>query len=231
MSSFSLTLAVSVVAIASLATLPAMGADELTIATNLGRRSVDRAALEHYAHTGEAEGTLRYFLADLSDDQDDIVRQSLRQQIDVDFLPFSKFVRSELGASAIAELADGIEPGSPNVVSEQALRAALIGAASDGSLSILELMSVYPTQEVVLDWPDLQMLATDFQDTGTFAGALGLMEWVPDEVAANVLELFIQPASAAPNAPSLTAEEMLGLQRSLSQLRHELTGVMTAFAE
>ena len=208
-----------------------MAADEVTISTNLGSRSVDRAELEHYAHTGEAEGTLRYFVADLSDDQEDIVRQSLRQQIDVDFLPFSKFVRSELGTSAIAELADGIEPGSPNVVSEQALRAALVGAASDGSLSILDLLAAYPTQEVVLDWPDLQSMATDFQDSGTFSGALGLMDWVPDNVAANILELFIQPASAATASSSLTAEEMLGLQRSLSQLRQELTGVMTAFAE
>ncbi|MEM9536139.1 MAG: alpha/beta hydrolase [Cyanobacteria bacterium P01_E01_bin.45] len=229
MSSLSRTLAVSAVALASLVALPAMAADEVTISTNLGSRSVDRVDLEHYARTGEAEGTLRYFTANLSDDQERIVRRSLRRPIDVDFLPFSKFVRSELGTTTITELADGIEPGSPNVVSEQALRAALVGAASDGSMSILDLLAAYPTQEVVLDWPDLQSMATDFQDSGTFSGALGLVDWVPDNVAANVLELFIQPASATTS--SLSAEEMVGLQRSLSQLRRELTGVMGAFTE
>ena len=229
MSSLSRTLAVSALALASLVTLPVMAAEEVTISTNRGSRSVDRVDLERYARTGQAEGTLRYFTANLSNDQERVVRRSLRRPIDVDFLPFSKFMRSELGTSAIAGLADGIEPGSPNVVSEQALRAALVGAASDGSMSILDLLAAYPTQEVVLDWPDLQSMATDFQDSGTFSGALGLMEWVPDNVAANVLDLFIQPASAAPS--SLTAEEMVGLQRSLSQLRRELNGVMTAFTE
>ncbi|MGK7912531.1 MAG: alpha/beta hydrolase [Synechococcus sp.] len=229
MSSLSRALTASALALASLATLPAMAADEVTISTNVGSRTVDRADLEHYARTGEAEGTLRYFTANLSNDQQRVVRRSLRRPIDVDFLPFSKFVRSELGTAAISGLADGIEPGSPNVESEQALRAALVGAASDGSLSILDLLAAYPTSEVVLDWPDLQSMATDFQDSGTVSGALGLMDWVPDTVAENVIELFIQPASASTS--SLTTEEMVGLQRSLSQLRRELTGVMTAFTE
>ena len=230
MFSLSRTLTVSaVVVLASLASLPAMAAQEVTISTNRGSRSVDRVDLERYALTGEAEGTLRYFTADLSDDQERIVRNSLSRPIDVDFLPFSKFVRSELGTTAIAGLANGIEPGSPSVESEQALRAALVSAASDGSLSILDLLAAYPTSEVVLDWPDLQSLATDFQDSGTFSGALGLINWVPDNVAANVLDLFIQPASASTS--NLTGEELVGLQRSLSELRQELTGVMTAFTE
>ncbi|MGK7908897.1 MAG: alpha/beta hydrolase [Synechococcus sp.] len=228
--------AVVAVALSAIAAvLPSMAAEEVTISTKLGSRSVDTPELEQYARTGEADGTLGYFIADLSSHQQDVLRRSLIQEIDIDFLPFAKFVQSDMGKVVIENLAEGIEPGAPNVLPEQALRAALVGSATDGSLSLLELVSRYPTSEVVLDWPDIQSLAHDFQATGDFATALGLHQLLSDGLAANLLSvplsLFAQPASASPSKSNLSPHELLGLQRSLTQLRQELNGVMEVFAE
>ncbi|WP_017327526.1 alpha/beta hydrolase [Synechococcus sp. PCC 7336] len=237
MTSSSHPLIASLLAIAAVTfPLTANAAEELTIVNGIGRRSISAESLQTYASTGEADGTLGYFVRGLSDERETALRRSLQEEIEVDFLPFVNFLKSDLGSSVLQELAEGIEPAAPTVSGEQALRAALIGSAVDGKIVLTELIARYPTQTLVLDWKDIRDKAQLFETTGgnfqQFLAASGIEVTPPSGfgMLRSLNLLVLQPTDTAAELPHPSLFQSLSLYRALNQLRSELTQVMAAFA-
>jgi Alpha/beta hydrolase of unknown function (DUF1400) len=128
----------------------AIAADRVVFKYKILRESVSVPELTTFAETGTASSDLQTYFR-LSGQKPETVRQTLTKPIKVNPVLLDRVLNSPLGNTLLDQLGQAIQ--TPKGGAErQALRAALVLSASgDGSLSILEILQKYPTQEVVVN--------------------------------------------------------------------------------
>ncbi|MBW4440038.1 MAG: alpha/beta hydrolase [Plectolyngbya sp. WJT66-NPBG17] len=133
-----------------IASSQAIAAERVIFKYKILRESLSVPELTTFAQTGEVSNNLQTYLR-LSRQNPETVRRTLTQPIKVDPILLDRVLNSPLGNGLLDQLGQAIQ--TPRGGAErQALRAALaLSASGDGSISVLEILQNYPTQEVVLD--------------------------------------------------------------------------------
>lgn len=132
------------------ASSPAIAANRVILKYKILRESVSVPELTTFAQTGEMSNDLQTYFR-LSGQKPETVRSTLTKPIKVDPVLLDRVLNSPLGNGILDQLGQAIQ--TPKGGAErQALRAALtLSASGDGSISILEILQNYPTDEVVVD--------------------------------------------------------------------------------
>ena len=131
----------------------ALAAEEVFFRWQAASRSVLVTDIETYAVTGEPSDQLQSYF-DMVNHPGGLnaLRPLLNQTMQVDFIAFEKFLRSDAGECMLDRMGTVLKPSPTSTVGKLSLRAALINAAApDGSFSMLEILSAYPTDQVHLD--------------------------------------------------------------------------------
>lgn len=136
--------------IALLLSTQAIAAERVIFKYKILRESISVPELTTFAQTGEVSSDLQSYLQ-LSGQKPETVRRTLTQPIKVNPILLDRVLNSPLGDGILDQLGQAIQ--TPKGGAErQALRAALtLSASKDGTISVLEILQNYPTQEVVLD--------------------------------------------------------------------------------
>lgn len=137
------------VGIAVLISANAIAAERVVFKYKILRESISVPELTTFAQTGQISNDLQTYFR-LSGQRPETVRRTLTQPIKVDPILLDRVLNSSIGNGILDQLGQAIQ--TPKGGAErQALRAALTLSAGDGSISILEILQNYPTQEVVVD--------------------------------------------------------------------------------
>lgn len=128
----------------------AFAAERVVLKYKILRESVSVPELTTFAQTGQASPDLQTYFR-LSGQRPETVRTTLTRPIKVDPVLLDRVLNSPLGNGILDQLGQAIQ--TPKGGAErQALRAALtLSASGDGTITILEILQNYPTQEVVVD--------------------------------------------------------------------------------
>ncbi len=128
----------------------AIAAERVVLKYKILRESVSVPELTTFAQTGQVSNDLQTYFR-LSGQKPETVRRTLTQPIKVDPVLLDRVLNSPIGDGILDQLGQAIQ--TPKGGAErQALRAALtLSASGDGTVSILEILQNYPTQEVVVD--------------------------------------------------------------------------------
>ena len=134
-----------------------LAADEIIFHWRAASRSLSITDLETYTVTGELSPQLQSYLEHITDPRKlNALRNILNQTVQVDFIAFERYLRSTTGDCMLEQMGTVLNPGPNSTVSKVALRAALVNAAApDGSLSLLEVMTSYPTNQIHLDFSQI----------------------------------------------------------------------------
>ncbi|MGK7910655.1 MAG: alpha/beta hydrolase [Synechococcus sp.] len=144
-------------AIASLTAGSAQAAEELIITAGPATRSVQIDELAAYAATGETSRQLQvYFDEYVGEEGAKGIRKALNLTLQVDFVPFTRYLRSEGGSCFLGQVSRMLRPATSNIDATQALRAGLINsAAPDGNLTLIEFFQTYPNRQIYIDQEQL----------------------------------------------------------------------------
>jgi hypothetical protein len=127
----------------------AIAAERVIFKYKILRESVSVPELTTFAQTGQASEDLQTYFR-LSGQKPETVRQTLTKPTKVNPVLLDRVLNSPVGNTVLDQLGQAIQ--TPKGGAErQALRGALAVSASDGQLTILEILQNYPTQEVVVD--------------------------------------------------------------------------------
>lgn len=128
----------------------AIAAKHVVFKYKILQESVSVPELTTFAQTGQASPNLQAYFR-LSRQRPDTTRQTLTRPIKVDPILLDRVLNSPVGNTVLDQVGQAIQ--TPKGGAErQALRAALtLSASDDGSLSILEILQRYPTEEVIVD--------------------------------------------------------------------------------
>lgn len=146
---------------ATVAAIPALGAEVMTIAYGPLEVSVPLAELENYARTGKLTGELSRYRGLLSPEQQADLRQALNQRVDMSPTLVSQIAYSKTGDAVLKRLGSFIKSkDASNGLT--ALRATVVqAAASSEGLTLLNLMRKFPTREIQVDVASGVKLATE----------------------------------------------------------------------
>ncbi|BAS54527.1 hypothetical protein NIES2135_02180 [Leptolyngbya boryana NIES-2135] len=127
----------------------AIAAERVIFRYKILQESVSVPELATFAETGQASPDLQTYFR-LSGQKPETVRQTLTRPIKVNPIVLDRVLNSPVGNTVLDQLGKAIQ--TPKGGAErQALRGALAVSASDGRLTVLEILQNYPTQEVVVD--------------------------------------------------------------------------------
>ncbi|HTL89734.1 MAG TPA: alpha/beta hydrolase [Leptolyngbya sp.] len=128
----------------------AIAAERVILKYKVLRESVSVPDLTTFAQTGQASNDLQAYFR-MSGQKPETVRTTLTKPIKINPILLDRVLNSPVGNGILDQLGEAIQ--TPKGGAErQALRAALtLSASGDGSLSILEILQNYPTEEVVID--------------------------------------------------------------------------------
>lgn len=116
--------------------------------------------LEALAATGETSDELAQLL-DMADQDPEGLRTALTEPLQVKPVALDLALNSPPGEWVLDRISETIQPAS-GVGGRLALRGALIGAsADDNQITLLELMQVYPSPEIVVDGRRLLTVYSD----------------------------------------------------------------------
>ncbi|MBE9010201.1 alpha/beta hydrolase [Pseudanabaenaceae cyanobacterium LEGE 13415] len=138
------------VGMALLISTPAMAAERVVFKYRILRESVSVPELATFAQTGEASSNLQTYFR-LSGQRPETVRTTLTRPIKVDPVLLDRVLNSPIGNTVLDQLGQAIQ--TPRGGAErQALRAALtLSASGDNTITLVEILQNYPTQEVIVD--------------------------------------------------------------------------------
>ena len=130
-----------------------LAAEEIVFRWQAASRSILLSDLETYATTGEPSQQLQSYFDLFSDpNRLNAVRPILNQTMQVDFVPFERYLRSDAGDCMLDHMATLLKPTPDSTAGKISLRAALINAAApDGDFNLLEIVTEYPTAQIHLD--------------------------------------------------------------------------------
>lgn len=128
----------------------AIAAERIVFKYRVLRESISVGDLTTFAQTGQPSNDLQTYFR-LSGQRPETVRTTLTKPIKVNPILLDRVLNSPIGDRILDQLGQAIQ--TPKGGAErQALRAALtLSASGDGSVSILEILQNYPTQEVIVD--------------------------------------------------------------------------------
>lgn len=105
--------------------------------------------LEEFAETGEPSDELQELFS-LASQEPETVRTTLTDSVPVNLVVLDLALNSRPGEWVLDQIGETIHPAS-GTSSRQALRSALVGAASDDNeITLLEVMQAYPTPELTV---------------------------------------------------------------------------------
>ncbi|EDX87246.1 conserved hypothetical protein [Synechococcus sp. PCC 7335] len=131
-------------------TRPGLAAETVSIEYGRFSRSISTTSLEHYAATGEAEDTLKGLVNRLSPEQQRGLQDALQARRSVDVVQLSQWLYTPMGEQMLF-FAGSLVKTRALQNGQQALRGALITAASDGEISLLTVIRAFPTKMVRID--------------------------------------------------------------------------------
>ena len=124
-------------------------AEQVTLTYGFFSMTVPIADLEKLATTGETTGELDQLL-EMSNQEPEDLQATLNQPVELKPTVLDMALNSPPGEWMLDRISETIQPSSGEG-GRLALRAALIGAsANDDQLTLLELMQVYPSPEIVV---------------------------------------------------------------------------------
>ncbi len=131
----------------SLAVVPTRVYSAESLILDLGPlgRSIETDALVRFAETGEIDSSLEPYLRQLSPERKTELRGALTANQEVDLVHWTNWLYTPMGERSLLFLGNIVTTGS-RFNGQQALRAALIGAAAeDGAISVLDVIRHFPT--------------------------------------------------------------------------------------
>jgi len=137
----------------------AQAAESLVFVSGAFRRSIQVADLEWLAKTGEARGLMADVLRFSNQDPEEMAAL-LNQSISLPVTLMSRLLNTRIGEALLSRLAQVIFPLKASQAGLPALRSALVMGTvnGDGSLSAINFLRAYPTQELQVDIPALLAL-------------------------------------------------------------------------
>ena len=127
----------------------AIAAEKIVLTYGPISMPVPMADLEEFAETGEPSDELQELLT-LANQEPETVRTTLTDPVPVNLVVLDLALNSSPGEWVLDQIGATIHPAS-GAGSRQALRSALIGAASDDNeITLLEVMQAYPTPELTV---------------------------------------------------------------------------------
>lgn len=127
----------------------AIAAEEVRLSFGPLAMGIPVADLAVLAATGEAPEDLDRLLA-VSDQDPATWQRILNHSLEINPLLLDVALNSGPGESVLDRLGEAIHPPSKQA-SRQALRAALMAAAHDGEMTLLEIVQAYPNPQVVVN--------------------------------------------------------------------------------
>lgn len=148
-------------------TAPTLAASQVVVSAGPVKLPLAVADIESYVTTGQASTDLQPVVRLLKPDQAKAFRDVMSTPLNVKPQPFGQFLRSTLGQEFLGELSTAIKPTNGTAASStQFLQTAMTGAASDGTLTLLEVIKQYPADQVMLDQQAVQSKFTQLQNRG-----------------------------------------------------------------
>jgi hypothetical protein len=139
---------------------PARAAEEVVLTYGLLGASVTIEDFEYLAETGEVPSNLRFYF-NVSGADPEVIQTILTTELPVDLMFVDSTLNSLPGEFALFEIGQVIHTRSRRA-NIQALRAALVLSVSeDNSLTLLEFLQNYPTQQLYIDGIELAKVARD----------------------------------------------------------------------
>jgi hypothetical protein len=137
----------------------ARAAESLVFVSGAFRRSIQVTDLEWLAKTGEPRGLLADLLR-FSNQDPAVMAALLNQSITLPVTLMSRLLNTRIGEALLSRLAQVIFPLKASEAGLPALRSALVMGTvkGDGSLSAINFLRAYPTQELQVDIPALLAL-------------------------------------------------------------------------
>jgi hypothetical protein len=137
----------------------ARAAESLVFVSGAFRRSIQVADLEWLAKTGEPRGLMADLLR-FSNQDPAVMASLLNQSITLPVTLMSRLLNTRIGEALLSRLAQVIFPLKASEAGLPALRSALVMGTvkGDGSLSAINFLRAYPTQELQVDIPALLAL-------------------------------------------------------------------------
>ncbi|MGF1570657.1 MAG: alpha/beta hydrolase [Nodosilinea sp.] len=134
----------------ALSPLPVLAADTVHLDFRLLGRSVPTESLAHFAATGEADAALAPFLRRLTPEQKAGIREALTFSRPVDLIHISQWFYSPIGEDLL-RFAGELMQTEGQLNGQRAIRAALLAAAADGEISLIDVIEHFPTRELRFD--------------------------------------------------------------------------------
>jgi len=140
----------SIVASILLSACPAFAAEQVIVKYKIVRESVSVDELSAFARTGELSSSLKNYLR-MAKQNPRLVRTALNFETKVNLVFLDRMLNSPVGDIVLDRIGQVIRTPS-NQTNRQALRAALVLSASeDNTISLMETIENYPTQEMLVD--------------------------------------------------------------------------------
>ena len=143
--------AVSSLTALAFAGVPVKSAEDIRITYGPVNRDIPVASFQTFAETGQIDRSLQWYFNFLTEEQAEAAQDALNYEVNVNFVPFTRFLNSDLGNVLLETMAEILQPTSSAVDGGQALRAAFVNSSNDGGFTLVEFMDNYPNTRLVVD--------------------------------------------------------------------------------
>ncbi|MFZ4675140.1 MAG: alpha/beta hydrolase [Nodosilinea sp.] len=143
--------------------LPGRASDNVVFDLGTFSRSISVESLETFAQTGTVDQQLEPFLRRLSPAQLDNLRLALNTSKSINVVPVSQWFNSPMGDRSLQFLGKLIQTDA-GLNGRLALRSAIVAAAADGEISLIDVVSHFPTANMRLNLAQGLIFARQVRD-------------------------------------------------------------------
>ncbi|MFM7527193.1 MAG: alpha/beta hydrolase [Nodosilinea sp.] len=130
--------------------LPLRASDQVVLAFGPFSRSIPTESLVKFAETGVVDRPLAPFLRRLNTTQQEQLRTALIARRATNLVPLSQWFNSPMGDRSLQFLGKLVQTDA-GLNGRQALRAAIVAAAEDGDISVIDIVRNFPTPSLQID--------------------------------------------------------------------------------
>lgn len=130
--------------------LPLRASDQVVLAFGPFSRSIPTESLVKFAETGVVDRPLAPFLRRLNGAQREQLRTALTARRTINLVPLSQWFNSPMGDRSLQFLGKLVQTDA-GLNGRQALRAAIVAAAEDGDISVIDIVRNFPTPSLQID--------------------------------------------------------------------------------
>lgn len=127
----------------------ALGAERVVLTYGPLAMEIPIAELDNLAATGQPSEELNSLL-ELANQEPDTLRSALQSPLTINPLVANLFLSSPPGERLLDLVGESVQPTSGVEGSRGALRSAILASAADGEVSLLEVLKVYPSPDIVV---------------------------------------------------------------------------------